>query len=195
MRRKGLQYQPPTCFVLGSQGQPEPTAADLLWQVNMALAYGFQGISYYTYWVWGIEPLAITYLDSLPTGKHAEVRRINQQAANLGPTLTRLAATGVYHIAESLLSCARRPAGLPLGVQGERPIVLGMYPHEDGAVWAIVANRDHLRGNEVRLDVADSVSRLEELRPATGALRPLTLAGETAARRLRPAERRLFRLR
>ena len=49
----------------------------MLWQVNMALAYGFRGISYYTYWVWGEEPLAITYKDCLPTDKFNEVKRIN----------------------------------------------------------------------------------------------------------------------
>jgi hypothetical protein len=194
IREKGLKYQIPTCFVLVSQGQPRPTGTDLLWQVNMALVYGFKGLSYFTYWVWGEKPLAITYQDCLPTDKYNEVKRINGQVRRWAPTLMKLTSTGVYHTVDVPRGCQPVDPGLPLQIHSDRPAVLGMFRHEGGSTWVMIVNRDYEKPTEVRVTFDGSVATVEELSAQTGVSKPVQLSQGSTTFPLDPAECQLFKL-
>ncbi|MEV4356759.1 hypothetical protein [Nonomuraea sp. NPDC049625] len=80
-RRAGL---PAWMYVqtLAYDGHREPTAAELAWQVNTALAYGYTGIQYFTYWTpdpargEGFRPALIDG-DGVPTERYGMVRDLN----------------------------------------------------------------------------------------------------------------------
>ncbi|MHB9035792.1 MAG: hypothetical protein ACYC64_03935 [Armatimonadota bacterium] len=194
IREKGMKYGIPTCFVLCSQGQPRPTAADMLWQVNMALVYGFKGISYYTYWVWGEKPLAITYLDGVPTDKYNGVKRINWQVRMLGPTLMKLTSTGVYHSADVPEGCKPLDPKLPISIHSDKPIVLGMFRHEDGSAWAMIVNRDYSKPATTELTFRAPVKSVLEVSGQTGILLTLGLKQGLASFALQPGECKLMKL-
>ncbi|MCE5199328.1 MAG: hypothetical protein ABFD54_10210 [Armatimonadota bacterium] len=194
VREKGLKYGIPTCFVFLSQGQPRPTATDMLWQANMALVYGFKGISYYTYWVWGEEPLAITYKDGIPTDKYREVKRINWQVKMLGPTLIKLTSTGVYHSSDVPVGCKPMDPKLPISIQSDKPIVLGMFKHEDGSDWAMIVNRDYTNPATTELAFCPSIKSVMEVSNQTGVSVPLSLKQGSASFVLQPGECKLMKL-
>ncbi|NUW32989.1 hypothetical protein HTZ77_16320 [Nonomuraea sp. SMC257] len=80
-RRAGL---PAWMYVqtLAYDGHREPTAAELAWQVNTALAHGYTGIQYFTYWTpdpargEGFQP-ALIGGDGAPTERYGVVRDLN----------------------------------------------------------------------------------------------------------------------
>jgi hypothetical protein len=193
-REKGLKYKIPTCFVLISQGDLRPTGEDMLWQVNMALVYGFKGISYYTYWVWGEKPLAITYLDAVPTDKYYQVKRINHQVKMLGPTLMQLTSTGVYHSSEVPDGCKPLNPKLPVSINSNRPIVLGMFKHKDGSTYAMVVNRDYAESANVTIAFQPSIKSLMEVSKHTGMLMPIELKQRIVSFVLQPGECKLMKL-
>ncbi|GGS66306.1 hypothetical protein ACFFV7_03050 [Nonomuraea spiralis] len=67
---------------LAYDGHREPSAAELAWQVNTALAYGYTGIQYFTYWTpdpargEGFHPALIDG-DGVPTERYGIVRDLN----------------------------------------------------------------------------------------------------------------------
>jgi len=193
-REKGLKYQIPTCFVLISQGDPRPTGEDMLWQVNMALVYGFKGISYYTYWVWGEKPLAITYLDAVPTDKYYQVQRINHHVKMLGPTLMQLTSTGVYHSSDVPDGCKPLNSKLPVSINSNKPVVLGMFKHKDGSIYAMVVNRDYAELANTTLTFQPSIKSLLEVSKHTGMLMPIELKQGIVSFVLQPGECRLIKL-
>lgn len=194
VREKGLKYGIPTCFVLSSQSPPQTAAVDIRWQINLALAYGFKGISYYTYGVPGEKPLALSYSDGALTDLYDEVCRINGQVRRLGPTLMKLTSVGVYHSAEVPEGCRPLDPGLPLRLQCDRPILLGMFKHEDGSDWIMPVNRDRAEPATVELAFRESVKSVSEIDGQTGNVLPLDLKEGSASFVLPPGQCKLIKL-
>ncbi|NUR90362.1 MAG: hypothetical protein HOY71_40325 [Nonomuraea sp.] len=95
------------------EGHRTPTAAEILWQVNSALAFGYTGVQYFTYWTpdpargESFQPALIT-ADGRRTERYDVVRRINTEwLGPVGAELARLtwvsaevtdtAITGLFH--------------------------------------------------------------------------------------------------
>lgn len=136
---------------LGYTNHRTPTATELRWQVNMALAYGYKGIQYFTYWTpdpargEGFQPALIT-VDGHRTERYAAAQEINVGwLAPVGRELKPLTSEAVVHANES---------PLPDGAVGFAPddwvsavsggAVLGRFVGADAATrWLLVANRSH----------------------------------------------------
>ncbi|MFI7643466.1 hypothetical protein [Nonomuraea sp. NPDC049400] len=93
---------------LAYDGHRTPTAAELAWQVNTALAYGYTGFQYFTYWTpdpargEGFQPALIH--DGEPTERYAIVRTLNTGWLRpIGEALSGLPWTGVEHSSDFLL--------------------------------------------------------------------------------------------
>ena len=87
----------------------EPTAAELLWQVNISLAYGAKGIQYFTYWTpeaargEGFGPALIT-VDGRRTPRYAAAQKINTTWLHqVGRELKPLVSESVAHANETPL--------------------------------------------------------------------------------------------
>ncbi|HET6298859.1 MAG TPA: hypothetical protein VFG33_36155 [Kribbella sp.] len=139
---------------LAYNGHREPTAAELLWQVNISLAYGAKGIQYFTYWTpeaargEGFGPALIT-VDGKRTARYAATKKINTTWLHqVGRELKPLVSESVVHANETPLpngTIGFTPTDLVSGISGQ-PVVVGTFRSRDTTVkdrWLLVANRSH----------------------------------------------------
>ncbi|TWD75303.1 hypothetical protein FB561_6741 [Kribbella amoyensis] len=173
----------------------EPTAAELLWQVNISLAYGAKGIQYFTYWTpeaargEGFGPALIT-VDGKRTARYAAAKKINTTWLHqVGRELKPLVSETVEHANETPLpngTAGFQPTDLVTGVGGQ-PVVIGTFRSRDSAVkdrWLLVANRSHSTSTRATLTLnADQVTGVDFFQPVSskysatrGSTVPLTLA-------------------
>ncbi|MEU0568491.1 hypothetical protein ABZ297_24345 [Nonomuraea sp. NPDC005983] len=151
---------------LGYDNHRTPSAAEIAWQVNTALAYGYTGIQYFTYWTpdpargEGFQP-ALLSGDGVPTPRYAAVRELNRR--------------WLRPVGEEL-------ARLPWGSAGHTgPVPAGAQPVADGVVLAgdavvgrygprhlFVCNAGHSSPTEVTLGI-DSLTVFD---PATRSYQP-----------------------
>lgn len=132
----------------------EPTAAELLWQVNISLAYGAKGIQYFTYWTpeaargEGFGPALIT-VDGKRTPRYDAAKQINTAWLHqVGRELKPLVSESVVHANETPLpngAVGFTPTNLVSGISGNS-VVVGTFRSRDAASgdrWLLVANRSH----------------------------------------------------
>lgn len=157
----------------------EPTAAELLWQVNISLAYGAKGIQYFTYWTpeaargEGFGPALIT-VDGRRTARYDAARKINTGWLHqVGRELKPLVSESVVHGNESPLpngTIGFTPTDLVTGLAGQ-PVVIGTFRSRDETVkdrWLLVANRSHTNSTRANLTVnPDKVYGVEVFRPVS----------------------------
>ena len=152
---------------LAYNGHREPTAAELLWQVNISLAYGAKGIQYFTYWTpeaargEGFGPALIT-VDGQRTSRYAAAKKINTTWLHqVGRELKPLVSESVVHAGENPLpngTVGFTPTELVTGISGQ-PVVVGTFRSRDTAVkdrWMLVANRSHSSSARATLTVDPS---------------------------------------
>ncbi|GAA3135105.1 hypothetical protein JOF29_002146 [Kribbella aluminosa] len=132
----------------------EPTAAELLWQINISLAYGAKGIQYFTYWTpeaargEGFGPALIT-VDGQRTSRYYAAQQINTGWLHpVGRELKPLVSETVEHANETPLpngAVGFTPTNLVSGVTGSA-VVVGTFRSRDTAStdrWLLVSNRSH----------------------------------------------------
>ncbi|TDW14202.1 hypothetical protein [Kribbella kalugense] len=132
----------------------EPTAAELLWQINISLAYGAKGIQYFTYWTpeaargEGFGPALIT-VDGKRTPRYDAAKQINTTWLHqVGRELKPLVSESVVHANETPLpngAVGFTPTNLVSGISGNS-VVVGTFRSRDAASgdrWVLVANRSH----------------------------------------------------
>ncbi|MEV6104623.1 hypothetical protein AB0M28_07870 [Streptomyces sp. NPDC051940] len=161
-----------------------PTAAELLWQINISLAYGAKGIQYFTYWTpeaargEGFGPALIT-VEGERTERYDAARTINTTwLRQVGRELKPLLPDTVVHANEPVLPAGTvgfTPGGGLVAVSGQ-PVVIGTFRSRDAAVtdrWALVANRWHNARAAATVTVDPAVvSAVEVFDPATSTYRP-----------------------
>ncbi len=139
---------------LAYNGHREPTAAELLWQVNISLAYGAKGIQYFTYWTpeaargEGFGPALIT-VDGKRTSRYSAAKKINTTWLHqVGRELKPLVSESVVHANETPLpngTVGFTPTDLVTGITGQA-VVVGTFRSRDSTVkdrWLLVSNRSH----------------------------------------------------
>lgn len=139
---------------LAYNGHREPTAAELLWQVNISLAYGAKGIQYFTYWTpeaargEGFGPALIT-VDGKRTPRYAAAKNLNNGWLHpVGRELKPLVSESVVHANETPLpngTVGFTPTDLVTAVAGSAAVI-GTFRSRDAAStdrWLLVANRSH----------------------------------------------------
>ncbi|MEV4065502.1 hypothetical protein [Nonomuraea dietziae] len=166
---------------LAYDGHRAPTAAEIAWQVNTALAYGYTGVQYFTYWTpdpsrgEGFQPALMD--GGRPTERYGVVRDLNTRWLRpVGDELARLPWTSACHTGPP--PAGARPLEDGVVVGGE--VVVGRY----GARHLFVCNARHDAGTEVTL-----AARAAAFDPATGSYQP-----GAATFPLAPGAARLVRL-
>ena len=154
----------------------DPSAADLRWQVYTTLAYGGQGIVYFTYCTPDAENYhnGIIDLYGRRTPKYDVVRQLNLEMQHLGPHLERLTSVGVYHWPDApqgttLLS----GSGLVVGIDGGA-FVVGEFADESGLPWLMVVNRDRDHAAWTTLRLHTQHTAIREVSVKSGELRPVS---------------------
>ncbi|MDJ0345817.1 hypothetical protein QMK19_35075 [Streptomyces sp. H10-C2] len=163
-------------------GHRTPTAAEVLWQINVSLAYGAKGIQYFTYWtpdparLQNYGPALIT-VDGQRTPLYDAARTINTTwLSPVGRQLKPLVSESVVHANET---------PLPKGAVGFAPntylrdvtgqaVILGTFKGtEGGDRLLLVTNRSLGASASATVTVrAAAVSSIELFDPASNAYVP-----------------------
>jgi hypothetical protein len=168
-----------------------PTAAELSWQIGIALAYGYKGIQYFTYWTpdpargEAFEPALIT-VDGTRTDLWHAAKKINPMLQAAGSRILPLTSEAV-----SVTGVEAPPAGLPafepdawiVGAAGD-PVVIGAFAAtgDETRRTLIIANYSHAGGARATLTFGQDVTRVElEESPGRG---PARVVGNPADIRL-----------
>jgi hypothetical protein len=203
IRAAGLAHGLPTWIyiqTLGYNGHRTPTAAELLWQINVSLAYGAKGIQYFTYWTpdpargEGFGPALIT-VDGHRTERYAAAKKINTQWLQpVGQQLKPLVSESVQHANESPLPAGATgftPDDYLAGVTGNA-VILGRFSGNDRR-YVLVANRSGADAAAVVIRLGSAVTGVDVFDPrhnrwtaaGSGQLAVALQAGEAQLLRLR----------
>ena len=175
-----------------------PTPAQMRWQVWTSLAYGMQGIMYFTYWPDPEQkPRMPAIVDSggQPSAIYPEVKKLNHEMQTLGKTLLTLTSTGVYHAGEMPRGGRPVPVDAALQLPADQPLMVGFF-QQDGTAdeFAIVVNRDFAKPVECDITAGAKVKDVLMVNAADGAESAPPLTDGTMHLCLQPGEGRLFRL-
>lgn len=221
IRAAALRHGKPPWVIIRSLphlGYRDLTADEMRWQVYTSLAYGMQGIMYFTYWThsdWEkAGQIAIVDAQGKPGRLYPIVKELNGEIRTLGRVLLGLESTGVYHTRQPAASGAPAwPAAPPyraddwsppgtmvlgtdaeVSVSGQQPVVVGTFRDAQGTAYALIANQSFRTAAEITMTVRPHVTGVRVMDPKTGAMRVQGLGDRTLALRLEPGDGRLLRL-
>lgn len=147
---------------IGFDNHRTPTGAEMLWQINVSLAYGCKGIQYFTYWTpdpaRGEDFVAgLITVDGKQTARYDEARTINKTwLAPAGGQLKPLVSESVVFANESPLpegTVGFTPTAYLKAVSGAAVIVATFASQEPGQSdrWVLVVNGSHRHRARARL--------------------------------------------
>lgn len=189
---------------LGYTNHRTPSAAEMLWQINQSLAYGAQGIQYFTYWTpdpargEAFEPALIT-VDGRRTARWDHARTINTGWLQpVGRQLKGLVSTSVSHAGEAPLpegATGFQPDALLTRVTGGPVIVSQFASSETSSTdrWLFVANREHRTAITARITLSTKIKQVARF--DAGRNRYVSEPGSTITARLPRGAAVLYRLR
>ncbi len=200
IRRAGLEHDVPYWFIFlitPHFSYRDPSEGDLRWQVYTALAYGYKGLAYFTYW--GVNDKrfgeAMISHAGKTTKRYWMARKVNEEVNRIGPILAVLRSTAVYHTAEP------RPAG----TSGPGPdalvrkvigggVVVGELAGPNGRRYLFLTNASPHREVTVEVTLADGVSIKEEISRGRLEYKEVVVHEQPSrvALRLEPGDGRLF---
>jgi hypothetical protein len=211
VRRTGLKYGVPYwVFVQAYERESTrrlPSESDLRMQLFSSLAYGFTGISYFTYDV--AFERGLVELNAEPSPLYEPAARANREVANLGRALRFLTSTGVGYVSgrqendgqavENPLPSgtthwrevkARPPEIRDVGAEG-RDALIGFFEDDDGRRYFMLVNLSHGAGKSaaecaqtVRITFAPEVQAVTRLSRETGRPEELAVRDRTLALKL-----------
>ena len=206
VRRKSEKYAVPfwsivQCVTHGSYRRL--TEAELRWQIFHHLAYGAQGILYFTYWTpaadkeWNWQD-GIISADGQPTAHYEVVKRINAEITTLGPTLMSLLSTGVYHSGRIPDKAEELTEGTTIYRAQGGDFTLGFFEDPSEQEWVLVVNSNYRKEVRAIFSLIETTEQVDELDRTTGRIRPLPIknTGDEAVLELKiePGDGRLIRL-
>ena len=152
----------------------EPTAADLRFQAYTTLAYGGQGIAYFTYFapaVGGYRGAAVDQFGNETPTWH-NLQNINLQIQKLGPTLLKLESDDVYHIGDVPTQCKGPPTNSLVSSVPGGNFLVGEFTHQDGSRYVLIVNKDLAKSHPCLPQFRKPPRRLQHISPYTGSLTP-----------------------
>ena len=160
-----------------------PSEAEILWQINVSLAYGAKGIMYFTYWTPGAGRerfgTALVTPWEYPTPLYTYAQRANAYLASVGGILLELGSESVQHKEDPL------PRGaLPFradqwlsGVEGS-PLIIGRFQapspplstdgNEADQRWVLVVNRSFSSPAQSVITMGEAVREVKRHDPVSG---------------------------
>lgn len=193
---------------LGLADRRRPNRHEILWQVNVGLAYGAKGLQYFTYWTPEERPApSIRFGQAMisdagqPTSLYDYAREVNIYLKVVGKVLLPLFSESVVHARERRLPMGAKP------FRGDRyvrdvsgsPVILGTF-REAGtsARYLLVVNRSFANRATTTLTMGGAVSRVSKLNTTTGTFDKIRLQGRPQryfVSTIQPGGARLYLLR
>lgn len=146
---------------------PIPTLAALRMQVFSDLAYGAQGIQYFTYWTpkstqWNFHNGPIT-LDSKRSEVYDKIKLVNGEIQNLAPVFLGAKLVSVAHTGNTIPAGTKRLTALPKPIQLLETEGLGAVVSvlEKGTdTFLVVVNRDMVKTMKLTIKSDSSVDKV-----------------------------------
>lgn len=177
VRELGLDNTVKTAMYLQSVGIPgalrRPVPAEIRYEANLALAYGYKKLSYFTWWTPTGQPEtftdAIMTADGRKTDLYEPITQLNAEIHALGPTLMRLDAEEVY-LHGTAYGQPTVPADFFVQSEGDGDLVLSkMVDRENGEEYLFVVNNSFSASQDVELSFDETVGSVREISRADGA--------------------------
>jgi hypothetical protein len=199
VRQKALKANIPYWIWAQSHGMSpagpfqEPSESEMRFQAYAALAYGFTGISYWTY-ASSYKPYTNAMVDGngQPTHMYKTAVGLVPELKNLGERLKCLTSTGVYYEPGRIQVDNQWVSLLPAGTvhwspeadarikaikvpDGARGFLLGMFKDDAGEDYLMLVNTNHAAGKDaastaeaVSIQFSDQVTALERIDRSSG---------------------------
>jgi hypothetical protein len=156
-------------------GHRATSAAEKRWQALHSLAYGAQGIWYFTYWTppQTAEAFGAGIIDSAgnPTAQYAEVTAINRTFAALSKYTTAATSVAVFHNGPLPNGTGPRVPKQPVYLPTFAPITVGLFA-TGGHRYALLVNGSYAAATTSDVIVATPANRLERFDEAASAFVP-----------------------
>ncbi|MFE7406770.1 discoidin domain-containing protein [Isoptericola sp. NPDC057559] len=196
VRRVGLANGVKTGLYLQSVGVVNnfrrTNEAELRYEANMSLAYGYKQLSYFTWWTPTNRGEDFTEAIMTATGKKTDlyepVQRLNAEIHALGPTLMRLDAKEVY-LHGRTWGQEPVPATFPVQSLTDDDLTFSyLRDRESGRNYVMVVNNSFTEAKDVRLRFDAAISSLQEVSRRSGDLVDVGLSDGVLERRLDKGE-------
>ena len=120
--------------------------AELKWQIYSALAYGFKGIIYYTYWTreagW-ITGEGVVKADGRPSIYYSTVKKCNMELKNIGRKMLGLKSVGIWHTGDIPSGCRRLGTDNILQLPDKLSSILGLFRDSSGNDYVMIVNKNY----------------------------------------------------
>lgn len=167
----------------------KPNEQELLWQINVSLAYGAKGIQYFTYWTPDTRPgdpikfgQALISNTGQRTALYYAAGRVNGYLRVIGKTLLPLVSESVVHAGEKNPPRGAKPFQKDAYVKSRSgsPVILSRFRDPAGGAdrHMLVVNRSFSKRAVARLKLSSAVSRVFEISRTTGQPDPVALQGD-----------------
>jgi hypothetical protein len=184
----------------GYDDRRRPTKRELLWQVNVSLAYGAQGIMYFTYWT----PPGAAFGEALVTrtgeltNLYDAAAQTNEYLASVGTVLLGLTSLSVSHANEPSVPQGATPfTGDDYVASSEGDaVILGLFDgREANQRHLMVTNRSFENHAWASLGFTEAVEAVHVFNPANEDFRPVPPGEDEDLRvHLTPGGAKLYRL-
>lgn len=178
-RRVCLQHDTPLWIVVLSgwwEHFRTPTDAELRWQAYGALAYGIQGISYFTYSPAKEGYASVVDYSGTPQSMYESIKQLNRELSVLGTRLASMHSVGVYHAGVEIPEgCRPLPSDSWLTVDGQPPLAIGLFQNDEGKKSALVMNRSTQHAETAALHFSLPTTAVSLFDAATGRAQELEL--------------------
>lgn len=177
-----------------------PDEAEILWQINVSLAYGAKGIQYFTYWTPSATHFgeALVSRDGVLTPLYNYARRANNYLRVVGKVLLPLTSDSVAHANEEPLPHGATvfKADRYVTSTSGSPVILGKFRKPTGGTdrYLLAANRSFAKEAETKITLSGSVRKVFKLDSQTGTFASVAQQG-TLKLRIAPGGARLYLLR
>ncbi len=182
--------------VVGNFRRTNP--AEIRYEANMAMAYGFKQLSYFTWWT----PTnrsenftdGIITADGQKTDLYEPVKQLNSEIHALGRTLINLDAKEIYFNGETWGQEAV-PAEFFVQALSDDNLTFSYMRHKtNGRNYLFVVNNSFTEDKDVTLAFDGAITSLEEVDRRSGSLKPVTLSQGKLSLHLPKGEGYLFAL-
>lgn len=208
VRQAGLTYGLPTWIYINTVqhlNYRSPTTAEMLWEINVSLAYGCKGIQYFTYWTpegargigFADGPGALIGLDGKRTERYDGAKSINNDwLSRVGKQLKPLTSESIG--IANLLDYP--PAGLPAFAPNDYiketwgdPFIISRFSSsdDDDHRWFLAVNYALDADATGRINFGSRVAQVERFKPSDEAYQKVKKQADIA---LEPGAAVLYRV-
>lgn len=156
-------------------GHRATTAAEKRWQALQSLAYGAQGVWYFTYWTppQTAEAFGAGIIDAAgnQTTQYAEVTAINRTFSALSKYTTAATSTAVFHNGPLPNGTGTRVPGSPVYLPSFARVTVGTF-RAPGHRYALLVNGDYGATTTTDTIIAAPPSNLERFDESVGSFVP-----------------------